>query len=153
LITPHASWSIVDAQLTLIVIMGQCRRHTLFCLKWLPLLCIWIIATNWHTHYQHAERKKKPPSLMLTFRIGWGVCCFYFCPLRWSVPYWVISATNPHLHDPRCTANWHWPSVDTHFQNGALTVILVLWPILAANLLGMHNRNQITFHLSWLQEE
>jgi len=83
---------------------------------------------------------------------GWGTehVAFVF-PQRWSIPHLWMSATNPQLDYPRCKAKNHWHSIDTHFQNGAVKVTLALVAIMAANTLVMHNSDQITLQLPYLQ--
>jgi len=51
-------------------------------------------------------------------------------------------ATNCHLDYPRCKAKYHWQSMDTHFQNWAVTMSLCLLPIKAAITLVMQSSNQ-----------
>jgi len=85
--------------------------------------------------------------LTLIFRIGQGACCYSFCIWRQPEPHWWVIATNHDLRYPRCKAKIHWGSIDAHFQNGAVTVTLCLSPIEAANMMVMHNSDQITFQL------
>ena len=42
--------------------------------------------------------------------------------------------------------------MDAHAKNGAMTVLLCLLPITAANTSGMHNINQVTGELQYLQD-
>jgi len=45
-----------------------------------------------------------------------------------------------------------WRSVDAHAKNGAVTVLLSLLPIKAANTCVMHNNDQVTGELPYLQD-
>jgi len=45
-----------------------------------------------------------------------------------------------------------WRSVDAHAKNGAVTVLLSLLPIKAANTHVMHNNDQVTCELPYLQD-
>ena len=61
------------------------------------------------------------------------------CPYRLPISYQWMSAINWNLDCPRCKAKNCWYSVNTHSQNGAVTVLLSLLPIKAANTSLMHN--------------
>jgi len=47
----------------------------------------------------------------------------------------------------------HWNSIDSHFQRGAVTVSLLRLPIMAANMFVINNSKQITFQLTYLQDQ
>jgi len=63
-----------------------------------------------------------------------------------------MSATNWNIHYPRCKVRNCWHSVDDHSQNWAVSVLLSLLPINAANTSVMHNSEQITVQLPYLQD-
>jgi len=46
-----------------------------------------------------------------------------------------------------------WRSVDAHSKNGAVTALLSLLPITAANMSVMHNNDQVTSELPYLQDQ
>jgi len=85
--------------------------------------------------------------------MGQTVCHFWFCHYRQQMPHLWMSATNCHLDDPGCKAKNRGHSIDPHIQNGAVTVSLSLFPIKAANTLIMHNSEQLTFYLPYLQDQ
>ena len=62
-----------------------------------------------------------------------------------------MSATHRNINYPRCVAGYCWRSDDAHSQNGAVTVWLSLLPIKAANTSVMHNSDQITVELPYIQ--
>jgi len=101
---------------------------------------------------QDARPKIIDTPLTLIFRMGQTVCCFCFCHSRQPIPYVWMAATNRHFGYPRCTAKNRWRSVDAHFQNGVVTLPLAILSIKAANTLVLHNSNEITFQLLYLQD-
>jgi len=64
-----------------------------------------------------------------------------------------MSATNRNLDYPRWQANNRWGSIDAHSQNGTVTMLQSLLSIKAANTSVMHNSNQITVLLPYLQDQ
>jgi len=62
-----------------------------------------------------------------------------------------MAATSRNITYSRCKADNRWRSVDAHAKNGALTVLLSLLPIEAANTSVMHNIDQVTGELLYLQ--
>jgi len=90
--------------------------------------------------------------LRLIFRMGQGAYCVSFCRSRQPIPYVWVAATNRHLSYPRCIAKNHWRSIDTHFQNGAVTVLLTVLPIKAANTSVMDSSNQINGQLPYWKD-
>jgi len=56
-----------------------------------------------------------------------------------------MSTTNCHLDYPCCKARNCWCSIDAHFQNGAVTILLSMLSIRAASSLDNHNSNQSSF--------
>jgi len=63
-----------------------------------------------------------------------------------------MAATSRNISYSRCTAKNSWRSVDAHTKIGALTVLLSLLPIEAANTSVMHNIDQVTGALRFLQD-
>jgi len=68
------------------------------------------------------------------------------------VPYVGMAVTNCHFGYPRCKAKKHLRSIDPHVQNGAVTVLLTIFPIQAANISVVHSSNYITGQLWYLQD-
>ena len=62
-----------------------------------------------------------------------------------------MSATNRHITYPRCKTKNRWSSVKAHAMNGVVTVLLTLLPIKAAKTSVMHNNDQVTGELQYLQ--
>jgi len=91
--------------------------------------------------------------LTLIFRMRQGECRCSFGPWRLPISHSWMSATNQNLHHPRCKAQYPWRCVDTHSLNGAVTVLLSLIPMTAANTSVMHNGNQINLQLPYLQDQ
>jgi hypothetical protein len=52
----------------------------------------------------------------------------------------------------RCKAKNRWRWVDAHAENGAVIVLLSLLPMEAANTSIMHNIDQVTGELRYLQD-
>jgi len=46
-----------------------------------------------------------------------------------------------------------WRSVDAHFQNGEVTVLLSVLPINTANMFVLNGRDQINTELPYLQDQ
>jgi len=63
-----------------------------------------------------------------------------------------MSATNRNMNYPTCKAKNRWCSIATHSRNGAVSVLLSLSPINAANRCLMSDNNQVTGELSYLQD-
>ena len=76
--------------------------------------------------------------LTLLFRIRQGECRCCFCHWRQQTPDIWMSEMNCHTHCPRCNTNNGWNSVDTYFQIRAVTVVLALLPMKAANTWVVH---------------
>jgi len=85
--------------------------------------------------------------LTLIFRMGQGGCRCCFCPWNRPIPHLWMSATNHHSDNPRCKAKNHWRSIDSHFQNGVMTVSLSLLPIKTAITFILPNHYKITLQL------
>ena len=117
--------------------------------QYLIYRCLKSIA-SWIT--QDARPKIDDAPLMLIFKLGRWVCCFCFCHSRQLVPYLWMAATNRHFGYPRCKAPNHWCLVNGHFQNGAVTSPIAIFPITAANTLVTHSSKQITFQLQYLHD-
>jgi len=62
-----------------------------------------------------------------------------------------MAATNCNTNYPRCKVKNRWHCIDALSQNAAVTVLLSLLPIRAANASVMHNSNRITVWLPYLQ--
>jgi len=90
---------------------------------------------------------------MQIFRMRQGVCCCRFCPQRLPISHQWMPATNQNLDSSRCKAKNRWCSVDAHAQNGAVTVLLSLLLITAANWSILPNSNQINYQIPYLQHQ
>ena len=64
-----------------------------------------------------------------------------------------MSATNQNISYPGCKAKNRRRSVDSHTQNWAVTVLLSLLRIKVAITFGMHNSDQITVQLQYVQDQ
>jgi hypothetical protein len=63
-----------------------------------------------------------------------------------------MSATNRNITYSRCKGKNRGRSVDAHAKNGAVTLLLAVLPIEAANTSVMHNNDQVTSELPYLQD-
>ena len=107
--------------------------------------------------------------LTLIFMMGQGGYCNLFCPKRQPmIPLWLTKTYRRCDFPGRMTKN-HWPSVDSHFQDGAGRVLQSILPIKAANDAFMtdynlseawfprtHNQKLLTLHwcsFSWWGRE
>jgi len=63
-----------------------------------------------------------------------------------------MAATIYPLGYPRYTAKNRWPSIDGHFQNEAVTVLLTYVPRKDASTMAMDSTDQVTFQLPCLQD-
>ena len=63
-----------------------------------------------------------------------------------------MSATNRNITYSRCKATNSWLSFDAHDKNGAVTVLLAILPIQAANTSIMNNNEQVTGEVPHLQD-
>jgi len=67
------------------------------------------------------------------------------------VQLWANVIAQPF--DYRKYNDWNrWRSIDTHFQNGAVTVSVTFSPVKAANILVMHDSEQIGFQLPFIKD-
>ena len=82
--------------------------------------------------------------LTIILRLGQWLCCCLFSLLKLPIHRLCIRATKSLLNyrTYRSTNRWHF--IDTHSQNGAVTVLLAVLPIQAANTSVMHKSDQIT---------
>ena len=90
--------------------------------------------------------------LTLIFRMRQIVCHCCFCPSRLPTSHKWMSATNRNINSIGCNANYYWRSIDAYSQNGAVPMLLYLLLINTANTLVMHNSDQITVRLLYLQD-
>jgi len=127
-----------------------CRSR--FCLYTCSIPHFWMFASTRRLDYLNAIPEIFDAPLTLILRMGQGACHYCFCLSRQPIPYLWMGATNCHWVYPRCKARNHWHSVDAHTQTGALTVLLAILPIKAANTLVMHSSNQIIFDIRDLQD-
>jgi len=85
-------------------------------------------------------------------RMGQWPCWYHFCqserPIR---PLCITMTKSLVIYRAFMTRN-RWRSVDAHAQNGAVTVLLSLLPIQAANTSVMHNNDQVSGELPYLQD-
>jgi hypothetical protein len=81
-----------------------------------------------------------------------GACCWCFCQLWLPISHIWMSATNRNISYSWYTAKDRWRSVDAHAKNGAVTVLLSLLPVKAANTTVMHNNDQVTGELPDIQD-
>jgi len=90
--------------------------------------------------------------LTLMLRMGQWPCCYHFChsmrPIR---PLCITMTKSPVKYRTYKTTN-HWRSIDAQAKNGAVTVLLSLLPIMAASTSVMHNNDQVTGELPYLQD-
>jgi len=56
------------------------------------------------------------------------------------------------VNDPTYKTNNRWRSVNAHAKNGAVTVLLSLLPMKAANTSIMHKNDQVTGQLPFLKD-
>jgi len=89
--------------------------------------------------------------LTLILMMRQGACHCWYSQWRLPISDKCMSATNRNINYPRCEAKNRWCTVDAHSQNGAVTLLLSFLPIKAANTSLMHNSNQITVYLLYLQ--
>jgi len=64
---------------------------------------------------------------MLIWRMGQQACCNWFCLWGCSISHLCIFATNYKVHYPKCKTKYHWHCIDTHFQNGAGSMVYCFW--------------------------
>jgi len=142
-----------DAPLTLICRMGQGACRFCFCLLRRPIPHLWMVACNRHLDYQDATPEIVDALLRFLFGMRQGFGHNFFCLSRQPIPHFWMGAPNRHVGYPRWKAKNCWHSVDSHFQNGALTMSRCLLPLNTANMLVIHNSDQITFQLPYLQDQ
>ena len=80
-------------------------------------------------------------------------CRCRFCPERLPIPWLWITASKSLPKQPTYKTKNHWCSVDPHFQQGAATVSLSLFPIKAADTLIMDNSKQIASQITYLHDQ
>jgi len=88
--------------------------------------------------------------LTLTFRIWLLPCRLLFCPQRLPILRLGITASKSVSDALTYHRKYRWHSIDTRYQNVAVTAPRSLLPAQAACLLNMNSREQITFRLSCL---
>jgi len=89
---------------------------------------------------------------MLMLRMGWWQCCYLFCQWKLPIRLLCITTTKSLVNYRTCKTTNHWRSVDTHAENGAVTGLLSVFPIQAANMSIMHNNDQVTSGLPYLED-
>jgi len=93
---------------------------------------------------KYATSRTVDTPLTLISRMRQGAC--RYCVCQWRLPKFDkwMSATNRNINCPRSKGKHCWRSVDTHSQNGVVTVLLSLLQIEAANISVIHTSNQST---------
>lgn len=124
-----------------------------FGFKWEPISSVWMFATNRQLDYWWCKTNSHWCSVTLIVRIGQEASWYNFCIRRQQVPYLCMFATNRCLGYPWWEANTYWHTIDTPDENGVGRVSRSPLPIPAANKLVMHNTDQITFQLPYLQDQ
>jgi hypothetical protein len=82
----------------------------------LPILRLWMAATNWHLGYTWSKARSIDALLKLIFRMGQWLCCLLFCQERLPVCLlWIVPTTSPFNYRTYNTEN-HWRSVNVHFN-------------------------------------
>jgi len=85
-------------------------------------------------------------------RMGRWPCCYLFCQLKLPICLLCVTTTKSVVNYRTYKTTNRWRSVDPHAENGAVTVLLSLLPIEAANTSIMHNNDQGTSELPYLQD-
>jgi len=101
---------------------------------------------------KYARPKTVDTSLTLSFRMQHWACRCWYSQQWFLISHKWMPATNQNINYPRCKAKNYWPSVDGHSHNGAVTVLLSLLRINAANTLVMYNSDHITVQIPHLQD-
>jgi len=96
---------------------------------------------------QDAQPKIVDSPLTLIFRMGQWPCGLLFCQKRLPVCWlWIAPITSPFNYPTYKTKNC-WCSVDTHFQNGAGSMMLLFLDWKAANTSFMNGCNHSPLRL------
>jgi len=95
--------------------------------------------------------EKVDASLTLISRMRQGACSCSFSHERLTIYGKWMSTSNRNMSDPRCIANNFWYAIDAHTENGAVTVWLSVLPIITAIALFVHNCDQITVWLLYIE--
>jgi len=90
--------------------------------------------------------------LTLILRMGQWPCCCFFCQYKLPICRLCLTVTKSLCNYHTYKTQNHLRSVDAHSHNGAVTVLLSLVPITAANTLVLPNSDQITIQIPYLQE-
>jgi len=98
---------------------------------------------------QDARPKIIDTPLTLIVRMAQGACHYWFCLWWQPIPHLWMFANNHHLGYSRCKDKSCWSSIDIHFQNGAVTMLLSLWPVQAATTSVMHNSDHFAFQFPY----
>jgi hypothetical protein len=85
--------------------------------------------------------------------MGLWACQFLFLPWRLPVSWLgiIVSKSLPNWLSYKTKS--HWRSVDPHFQDVAVTMLVSLSPLKAADTLVMDNHKQIAVQLTYLQDK
>ena len=96
-------------------------------------------------------RKIVDTTVRLIFRMGHRASCFPFCVYRLSILLLCITTEKLLLNYQANKTKTLWPSVDSHFQDGAGSVLLSLLAKKGGNTFIMCIHYQIEFWLHNLQ--
>jgi len=91
--------------------------------------------------------------LTLMLRMGRWPCCYLFCQWKLPIRRLCITTTRSLVNYRNYKTTNCWCSVDAHAKSGAVTVLLSLLPMKAANRYVMHNNDQVTGELLYLQDQ
>jgi len=111
--------------------------------------CLQPIGT-WIT--QDVKLKFVDAPLTLILRRGRSPCHCLCCLSRQLICRLCITATRSLVNDSTYKTTNCWRSIVAHSQNGVVTVLLSFLPIKAANTSVMHNSDQMTVQLPFLQD-
>jgi len=90
--------------------------------------------------------------LTLILRMGQWLCCCHLHLQKLPIHWLCITATRSLLNDRTYKSTNCWRCFDTHSQNCAVSVLLFLLPIQAANRSVVHNSDHITVQWPYLHD-
>jgi len=92
------------------------------------------------------------PPLLLILRMGQWPCYSLCCLFKLLISRLCISSTKSPFNYRTYKNKNRWCSVDAHFQSVAVILSVSLLPMKAANMLVMHNSEQISAQIPYLQD-
>jgi len=151
-LTQDAKLKIIDASFTLMLRMGRWSCYYIFWQWNLPKCLLCITTKKSLENYRTYKTTYLCRLVASDAKNGAVTVLLSLLPLKLPIRLVCITTTKSLVNYCTYKTTNCWCSVDAHAKNGAVTVLLPVLLINAANTWVMHNNDQVTGELPYLQD-